>query len=117
MRIALFLVSLMLVMILPVSGEEEMLPMTQSIEEGRLKVTASTNPNSSYEFVQNGSSWELDLSTLPDGKHTIGLKSDGYEQLAVFCQPERSRKHLLGNQSVDSEQFAVNYWSTSTSRC
>ena len=83
-RIALFLVSLMLVMILPVSGEEEMLPMTQSIEEGRLKVTASTNPNSSYEFVQNGSSWELDLSTLPDGKHTIGLKSDGYEQLAVF---------------------------------
>ena len=84
MRIALFLVSLMMVMILPVSGEEEMLPMTQSIEEGRLKVTASTNPNSSYEFVQNGSSWELDLSTLPDGKHTIGLKSDGYEQLAVF---------------------------------
>ena len=84
MRIVLFLVSLMLVSMVPVSGEDEVFVMNQSIEEGRLKVTATTNPNSSYEFIQNGSLWELDLSTLPDGKHTIGLKSEGDEQLAIF---------------------------------
>ena len=84
MRVALLLVSLMLMLIVPVSGEEEAFVMTQSIQDGKLKVTASENPNSSFEFVRNGPSWELDLSTLPDGKHTIGLSSDGEEQLAVF---------------------------------
>ncbi|MED5306083.1 MAG: hypothetical protein VX942_01520, partial [Candidatus Thermoplasmatota archaeon] len=84
MRVALLLVSLMLMLMVPVSGEEEAFVMTQSIQDGKLKVTASQNPNSSFEFVQNGPSWELDLSTLPDGKHTIGLSSDGEEQLAVF---------------------------------
>ena len=84
MRVALLLVSLMLMLMVPVSGEEEAFVMTQSIQDGKLKVTAIENPNSSFEFVQNGPSWELDLSTLPDGKHTIGLSSDGEEQLAVF---------------------------------
>tara|TARA_B100000614_G_scaffold255040_1_gene271424 strand:+ start:3653 stop:5605 length:1953 start_codon:yes stop_codon:yes gene_type:complete len=84
MRVALLLVSLMLVLMVPVSGEEEAFVMAQSIQDGKLKVTAIENPNSSFEFVQNGPSWELDLSTLPDGKHTIGLSSDGEEQLAVF---------------------------------
>ena len=84
MRNALFIVSVILVLILPVSAEEETLPMAQSIEDGRLIVTASTNPNSSYEFVQNGTTWELDLSTLPDGKHTITLQSEGEKQLAIF---------------------------------
>ncbi|MED5267887.1 MAG: alpha-amylase family glycosyl hydrolase, partial [Candidatus Thermoplasmatota archaeon] len=83
-RVALLLVSLMLVLMVPVSGEEEAFVMAQSIQDGKLKVTASENPNSSFEFVQNGPTWELDLSTLPDGKHTIGLSSDGEEQLAVF---------------------------------
>ena len=84
MRVALLLVSLMVVSTVPVSGEDEVFVMSQTIEEGQLKVTATTNPNSSYEFIQNGALWELDLSTLPDGKHTIGLKSDGDEQLAIF---------------------------------
>ena len=83
MRNALFIVSVILVLILPVSAEEETLPMAQSIEDGRLIVTASTNPNSSYEFVQNGTTWELDLSTLPDGKHTITLQSEGEKQLSL----------------------------------
>ena len=54
MRVALLLVSLMVVSTVPVSGEDEVFVMSQTIEEGQLKVTATTNPNSSYEFIQNG---------------------------------------------------------------
>ena len=84
MQRALFLILLMLVSLAPVTGEDGTQVMTQNLENGVLKVSATTNPNSSFEFVQNGSFWELDVSTLPDGKHTIGLQADGNEQLAVF---------------------------------
>jgi len=84
MQRALFLFLLMLVSLAPVTGEDGTQVMTQNLENGVLKVSATTNPNSSFEFVQNGSFWELDVSTLPDGKHTIGLQADGNEQLAVF---------------------------------
>ena len=89
-RIAVVLISIMLVLLVPVSGEEEVLTMTQTIEDGKLKVLANTNPNSTYGFERNGLLWELDLSTLPDGKHTIGLNSDGEEQLAVFWTGDQS---------------------------
>ena len=36
MRVALLLVSLMLMLIVPVSGEEEAFVMTQSIQDGKL---------------------------------------------------------------------------------
>ena len=89
-RIAVVLISIMLVLLVPVSGEEEVLTMTQTIEDGKLKVLANTNPNSTYGFERNGLLWELDLSTLPDGKHTIGLNSEGEEQLAVFWTGDQS---------------------------
>ena len=56
MRVALLLVSLMLMLMVPISGEEEAFVMSQSIQDGKLKVTAIENPNSSFEFVQNGPS-------------------------------------------------------------
>ena len=50
----------------------------------KLVVSSAENPNSDYPFTQNGNTWELDLNTLQDGKHSITLAADGKESLAVF---------------------------------
>ena len=59
-------------------------PLSHQIVGDTLVVTSAGNPNSDYEFTQNGDSWELDLTQLPDGKHSITLAADGKESLAVF---------------------------------
>ena len=59
-------------------------PLSHQIVGDTLVVTSAGNPNSDYAFTQNGDSWELDLTQLPDGKHSITLAADGKESLAVF---------------------------------
>ena len=58
--------------------------LSHQISDEKLIVSSDENPNSNYAFTQNGQSWELDLNTLPDGKHSISLSADGKESLAVF---------------------------------
>lgn len=58
--------------------------LSHQISDEKLIVSSEDNPNSNYAFTQNGQSWELDLNTLPDGKHSISLSADGKESLAVF---------------------------------
>ena len=59
-------------------------PISHQIIDDTLVVSSVENPNSDYAFTQNGDSWELDLTQLPDGKHSITLTADGKESLAVF---------------------------------
>jgi len=59
-------------------------PLTHQIVGDNLIVASTENPNSNYAFTQNGNSWELDLTQLSDGKHSITLAADGKESLAVF---------------------------------
>ena len=59
-------------------------PLTHQIVGDTLIVASTENPNSNYAFTQNGNSWELDLTQLSDGKHSITLAADGKESLAVF---------------------------------
>ena len=59
-------------------------PLSHQILENRLIVSSVENPNMDYQFIQNGSSWELNLDQLQNGKHTIKLTADGKESLAVF---------------------------------
>ena len=58
--------------------------LSHQIIEDKLIVSSVENPNSDYAFTQNGATWELDLSQLTDGKHSISLAADGKESLAVF---------------------------------
>ena len=58
--------------------------LSHQIVEEKLVVSSIENPNSDYAFTQNGATWELDLNTLQDGKHSISLAADGKESLAVF---------------------------------
>ena len=58
--------------------------LSHQIVEDKLVVSSVENPNSDYAFTQNGNTWELDLNTLQDGKHSITLAADGKESLAVF---------------------------------
>lgn len=58
--------------------------LSHQILEDKLIVSSVENPNSDYAFTQNGATWELDLSQLTDGKHSISLAADGKESLAVF---------------------------------
>ena len=58
--------------------------LSHQILEDKLIVSSVENPNLDYAFIQNGATWELDLSQLTDGKHSIGLAADGKESLAVF---------------------------------
>ena len=58
--------------------------LSHQILEDKLIVSSVENPNPDYAFIQNGATWELDLSQLTDGKHSIGLAADGKESLAVF---------------------------------
>ena len=59
-------------------------PLSHQIVGDTLVVTSAVNPNSDYAFTQNGDTWELDLTQLADGKHSITLAADGKESLAVF---------------------------------
>ena len=58
--------------------------LSHQIVDDILVVSSAENPNSDYAFNQNGNTWELDLNTLQDGKHSITLAADGKESLAVF---------------------------------
>ena len=58
--------------------------LSHQIVENKLIVSSVENPNSEYAFNQNGNTWELDLNTLQNGKHSIPLAADGKESLAVF---------------------------------
>ena len=58
--------------------------LSHQIVDDKLIVSSVENPNSDYAFTQNGNTWELDLNTLQDGKHSITLAADGKESLAVF---------------------------------
>ena len=58
--------------------------LSHQIVDEKLVVSSAENPNSDYAFTQNGNTWELDLNTLQDGKHSITLAADGKESLAVF---------------------------------
>ena len=58
--------------------------LSHQILEDKLIVSSVENPNPDYAFMQNGATWELDLSQLTDGKHSINLTADGKESLAVF---------------------------------
>ena len=58
--------------------------LSHQILEDKLIVSSVENPNPDYAFIQNGATWELDLSQLTDGKHSINLTADGKESLAVF---------------------------------
>ena len=59
-------------------------PISHQIIDDTLVVSSVENPNSDYAFIQNGATWVLDLTQLPDGKHSITLSADGKESLAVF---------------------------------
>ena len=59
-------------------------PISHQIIDDTLVVSSVENPNSDYAFTQNGATWVLDLTQLPDGKHSITLSADGKESLAVF---------------------------------
>jgi len=59
-------------------------PISHQIIDDTLVVSSVENPNSDYAFTQNGATWELDLTELTDGKHSITLAADGKESLAVF---------------------------------
>ena len=58
--------------------------LSHQITDDKLVVSSIENPNPSYPFTQNGDTWELDLTQLNDGKHSIILAADGKESLAVF---------------------------------
>ena len=58
--------------------------LSHQILEDKLIVSSVENPNPDYAFIQSGATWELDLSQLTDGKHSINLTADGKESLAVF---------------------------------
>ena len=58
--------------------------LSHQITDDKLVVSSVENPNSNYPFTQNGDTWELDLTQLDDGKHSITLAADGKESLAVF---------------------------------
>ena len=58
--------------------------LSHQILEDKLIVSSVENPNPDYAFMQSGATWELDLSQLTDGKHSINLTADGKESLAVF---------------------------------
>tara|TARA_B100001741_G_scaffold112163_1_gene92152 strand:- start:1445 stop:3835 length:2391 start_codon:yes stop_codon:yes gene_type:complete len=62
----------------------EIAPLSHQIIGDKLVVSSIENPNPSHDFIQNAQVWELDLTTLPDGKHNIILNADGKESLAVF---------------------------------
>ena len=59
-------------------------PISHQIIDDTLVVSSVENPNSDYAFTQNGATWVLDLTQLPDGKHSITLSADGKESLSVF---------------------------------
>ena len=59
-------------------------PLSHQIVGDKLVVSSIENPNPSHDFIQNAQVWELDLTTLPDGKHNIILNADGKESLAVY---------------------------------
>ena len=59
-------------------------PISHQIIDDTLVVSSVENPNSDYAFIQNGATWVLDLTQLPDGKHSITLSADGKESLAIF---------------------------------
>ena len=63
-------------------GEQQ--PLTHHLTDEKLVVSSIENPNPDFEFQRIGDNWELDLSTLEDGKHSIDLSADGRESLAVF---------------------------------
>ena len=58
--------------------------LSHQIIDEKLVVSSVENPNSNYAFTQNGQTWELDLTTLQDGKHSIALNADGKDSLAIF---------------------------------
>ena len=58
--------------------------LSHQLTDDKLVVSSAENPNSNYPFTQNGDTWELDLTQLDDGKHSITLAADGKESLAVF---------------------------------
>ena len=58
--------------------------LSHQLTDDKLVVSSVENPNSNYPFTQNGGTWELDLTQLQDGKHSITLAADGKESLAVF---------------------------------
>ena len=58
--------------------------LSHQITDDKLVVSSVENPNSNYPFTQSGDTWELDLTHLDDGKHSITLAADGKESLAVF---------------------------------
>lgn len=58
--------------------------LSHQLTDDKLVVSSVENPNSNYPFNQNGDTWELDLTLLDDGKHSITLAADGKESLAVF---------------------------------
>ena len=59
-------------------------PISHQIIDDTLVVSSVENPNSDYAFTQDGATRVLDLTQLPDGKHSITLSADGKESLAVF---------------------------------
>ena len=58
--------------------------LSHQITDDKLVVSSVDNPNFNYPFIQNGDTWELNLTQLEDGKHSITLAADGKESLAVF---------------------------------
>ena len=58
--------------------------LSHQITDDKLVVSSVDNQNSNYPFIQNGDTWELNLTQLEDGKHSITLAADGKESLAVF---------------------------------
>ena len=58
--------------------------LSHQLTDDKLVVSSVENPNSNYPFTQKGGTWELDLTQLQDGKHSITLAADGKESLAVF---------------------------------
>ena len=63
-------------------GEKQHL--SHQLTDDKLIVSSVENPNQNFEFQRIGDNWELDLSLLEDGKHSIELSADGRESLAVF---------------------------------
>ena len=51
-------------------------------------VSSVENPNSNYPFTQNGDTWELDLTQVDDGKHSITLAADGKESRSILDYPD-----------------------------
>jgi neopullulanase len=60
--------------------------LTQRIDGDFLIIGGATSsPNLDYNFTQSGSDWQLNISALPLGKHTIELQSStSQSSLAVF---------------------------------